>query len=218
MSNQTKIPSGESGGSQFPPTAAVEAARGAAVGPAVPNAGSRVGGGPAPEAFSAGAAKSAGANGSHDADKPNPAAAAFASLKSNVEELKEYASYYMAAKSDGFRQSLKNVALYAGLGVLGMIIGAGILVTASVLLVLGIAHGLATLFGSLWLGELVTAIVLLGGIGIGAWLMIKKITGNWKTALKKKYEERKASQRARFGRDVADRARGRKSPQSADHV
>jgi len=215
MNTESKSPPGGDCGSQFPPTAAVEAARGAATGPAIPPASARIGGA-GPEAFAAGSAKSPNGNGAHHDDKPNPAAAAFASLKSSVEELKEYASYYLAAKSDGFKQSIKNMVLYAALGVIGLIVGATVLVTAAVLLVLGIGHGLATLFNSLWLGELVAGLLVLGGIGVTAWLMIKKITNNWKSELKKKYEDRKAAQKARFGRDVAERAQERKSPQSSN--
>ena len=216
--------------SKFPPTAAVEAARGAAVGPATPPPGATtdrttvvgssstktVGGAPGatPEAFAAGAAESSG-NGHAANGKSNPAARAFGELSDEFGQLKDYASYYMAAKADGFKQTFKNIALYAVLGIVGAIVGGAVLVTAAVLLVTGISDALTALFGGReWAGKLVTAVLLLGGLGVGMWLMIKKVTNNWKTALEKKYADWRAEQKARFGTDVQERARERKSPQS----
>ncbi|HYE19149.1 MAG TPA: hypothetical protein VEA69_11930 [Tepidisphaeraceae bacterium] len=215
----------------FPPTAAVEAARGAAVGPATPPPGTTttdrttvvgstsaktVGGAPGatPEAFAAGAAEPSG-NGHSTNGKSNPAARAFGELSDEFGQLKDYASYYMAAKADGFKQTFKNVALYAVLGIVGAIVGGAILVTAAVLLVTGISDALTALFGGReWAGKLVTAVLLLGGLGVGMWLMIKKVTNNWKSALEKKYADWRAEQKSRFGTDVQERARERKSPQS----
>src|SRR4051794_37307358 len=56
-------------------------------------------------------------------DKPNPAVEAFNRIKCDLGELKEYGSYFLAAKADGFKQSIRNVGLYAAVGVLGLIVG-----------------------------------------------------------------------------------------------
>lgn len=143
-----------------------------------------------------------------DDDKPNPAAEAFARIKCDLDELKEYGSYYLSAKIDGIKGSIRNIGLYAALGVLGLIIGGAIVATAAGLIVVGIGHGLGVLFGyRFWLGYLVTGIVILGLVAAGAWMMMNKLTRAWRSSTLKKYEQRKQTQRIRFGgHNVADRA------------
>src|SRR3954463_15030195 len=62
-------------------------------------------------------------------------------------ELGEYVSYYIAAKFDGIKGSVRNIGIYAALGVVGLIATAGFVVTAVVLLCRGIAGAFAALFG-----------------------------------------------------------------------
>jgi hypothetical protein len=143
-----------------------------------------------------------------DPDKPNPAVDAFNRIKCDLDELKEYGSYFLAARIDGIKQSIRNVGLYAALGLLGLIIAGAILATAAGLIVVGIGQALGALFGGrLWLGYLVTGVVILAVVGIGAWMLTRKLTGAWRSSTIKKYEQRKATQRIRFGgRNVTDRA------------
>ena len=63
--------------------------------------------------------------------KPNPAKEAFERISGDLEELKEYAGYYLAAKVDGIKQTVRNIGLYAALGVLGAIVGGAIVATAA---------------------------------------------------------------------------------------
>ncbi len=144
----------------------------------------------------------------HNGDgQSNPAARAFHALKQDAAEFKEYAAYYVAAKTDAVKQKIRSIILYAALGILALLAGGAVLVTGGVLLVLGIGHGLAELFGGrLWLGELVAGVVVLGAMGLMTMVMIKKMTHGWKAALHKKYDDRKADQRARFGHDVSERS------------
>lgn len=140
-------------------------------------------------------------------DKPNPAVEAFHRIKCDLDELKEYGSYFLSAKIDGIKQSIRTVGLYAVLGVLGLIVGGAIVATAAGMIVVAIGQGLGALFGHMWLGYLVTGVVILGIVGLGAWMMIKKLTGAWRSSTLKKYEQRKATQRIRFGgHNVTDRA------------
>ena len=137
----------------------------------------------------------------------NPAADAIAKISSSIGELKEYASYLFAAKMDGVKSSIRNIGLYAGIGVVGLIVGGAILATAAVLLVLGIAQGLGVLFGGrFWLGYVVTGVLFLGLLGVGVWLMMSKLTKSWRNATWKKYEDRKREQRKQYGHDVHQRA------------
>ena len=140
-------------------------------------------------------------------DRPNPASAAFHRIKCDIDELKEYASYYLTAKVDGFKRTLRNLGLYAALGVVGLLVGGAIVATAAGLLVVGIAEGLGRLFGDrYWLGDLVTGVIVLGAVGGAVWFMMKKLTGTWRSQTIRKYEQRKQTQRVRFGHTVNDRA------------
>lgn len=143
-----------------------------------------------------------------DAERPNPAADAFHRITGGVSELKEYAGYYLTAKVDGFRQTLKKIGLYAALGLVGLIVAGAIVATAAGLLVAGLAELLGHLFGDrLWLGNLVVGVLVLAAVGLGVWIMMNKLTGTWRSQTIRKYEQRKQSQRERFdGHDVTGRA------------
>src|SRR5436190_1352266 len=74
-------------------------------------------------------------------------AEAMKDLRKRLGEIGEYASYYLAAKSDAFKLSMKNAAVYAALVVVGLIASVALVVTAVVLMCTGIAGGLGALFG-----------------------------------------------------------------------
>jgi len=140
-------------------------------------------------------------------DTHNPAAQAFARIKGDLEELKEYGSYYVATKVDGVKRTIRNVGLYAALGVVGLTAGGAIVATAAGLLIVGLAEGLGRLFGDrYWLGDIVAGLIVLGVVGGAAWFMMRKLTGAWRSQTVKKYEQRKQSQRERFGHDLSNRA------------
>jgi hypothetical protein len=140
-------------------------------------------------------------------DHPNPAAVAAGRLKKDLDELKEYASFYVSTKIDGVKRTVRNVGLYAALGVVGAIVGGAMLATAAGLIVVGIGNGLSVLFGHrYWLGYTLTGLLILGAVAGAAYWMMNKLTGAWRSSTIKKYEQRKQTQRARFGHDVAERA------------
>ena len=145
-------------------------------------------------------------NGARPDDSQSPAEA-FADVKTRLSELGEYAGYLLSAKLDGIKLSIRNAGIYAALGVVGLLAGGALVVTAAVLLLRGIAGGLGALFGGrLWLGELVTAIVFLALIGGGAVFVVSRMTKASRQRTVKKYDSRKQQQRARFGTDVCQRA------------
>src|SRR5687767_14806600 len=59
-----------------------------------------------------------------------------------LSELGEYVSYFLTAKVDGVKLTLRNVGIMAGLGVVGFIAVGGFVVTLMVMLLRGIAYGL----------------------------------------------------------------------------
>src|ERR1041384_8315335 len=59
-----------------------------------------------------------------------------------IGEYKEYASYYMATKIDGIKSSVRNVGIYAGLGIVGLIAFSALITTSVALFLIGAAMGL----------------------------------------------------------------------------
>jgi hypothetical protein len=142
-------------------------------------------------------------NGSSPATGLSDAAARFA-------ELKEYASYFVAAKLDGLKLTLRNVVIYAVLGVVGAIVGVGVLVTASVYLLSGLAGAIGEIFPEPyegWAGRLIVSMLVLGGTFGGVFFLMKRLTGSSRKRTIEKYENRKRDERAVHGHDVAERAR-----------
>jgi hypothetical protein len=138
---------------------------------------------------------------------PSPAEA-FSSASSRLAEIKDYASYYLAAKLDGYKSSAKSAVLYAVLGLLGAVAGTAILATAAVLFVRGIAEGLAILFnGRGWLADLLTGFLLLALILGGTYFVVAKLIGKSLTATKAKYDAKNREQFAKHGHNVHERAK-----------
>lgn len=125
-------------------------------------------------------------------------------VSSLIAELKEYAGHFAAAKIDAVKASVRNVVMYAVLGVLGLCVGATIVVTACVLLLLGVANGIGAIFPPRlhFIGPLVVGLIVLGALAGGAMFMLKKFGASSKKQVIDKYEARQAAQRAHFGRDV----------------
>lgn len=157
--------------------------------------------------------------GSAAAAGPNPAHAGFAEAKAaagsaastisdRLAEIREYAGYYAATKTDAIKVKVTWLAVYAALGMVAAVVGVAALATAGVLLVRGVAGALGALFGGRdWLGELVTGLGLLLLLGIGAVVVLKVLSGTFKRKLMAKYEQRHHDQRERFGADVLQRSR-----------
>jgi hypothetical protein len=127
-------------------------------------------------------------------------------------EYKEYASYYMATKLDGIKSSLRNVGIYAGLGIAGLMAFSALITTAVALFLIGAAMGLAHVFDppKYWLGALIVGLAVLVLIGVGAGIGLSKANAGFRKATVDKYEQRKRWQRGQFGRDVEQAAGAKK--------
>lgn len=128
-------------------------------------------------------------------------------------EVKEYASYLIATKIDGIKATIRNIAIFALLGIVGLIVGTAVLVTAAVLLLNGLAgaiNGLLRTIGweyhSGWAGPLLVGLLILGGLAAGVIFGMRYLTRTFKSQLVAKYEERQRQQRNNFGHDVGERA------------
>jgi hypothetical protein len=122
-------------------------------------------------------------------------------------ELREFASYYMAAKLDALKATARRIGILAALGLVGAVAGATVVVTAVVLLLRGIAGAFAAIFPRApWLGDLITAVIFLAIPIVGILVGMRILTRTFKTSTVTKYEERKRQERQQFGRDVRDEA------------
>ena len=121
-------------------------------------------------------------------------------------EVREYISYLISAKLDSIKGTVRDLLLYAVAGLLGLVVGAAVVGTAAVLLLLGLAHAIGELFHHVWIGELIVSVVILGGAAIAIILGLKLLPRMMKKQLVSKYEARQRKQRSEFGRDVAQQA------------
>jgi hypothetical protein len=122
-------------------------------------------------------------------------------------ELKEYFSYYLSAKSDAMKASMRNLGVMAALGVLALAVGVALVVTATVLLCIGIAQALAAaMHGTTWAGNLIVGAGLLLIVFGGAILGSRMLASAARKRTVQKYELRQELQRQQHGRTVAERA------------
>jgi len=146
----------------------------------------------------------AGANPSPPVGHP---AEAIRDAAGKIAELREFIAYYIAARIDALKLTARNIGIYAGLGLIGLVAGATVVVMAVALLLVGIAGAWGALFGGrMWLGDIVTGVIFLGILAVGVLVGMKVLTGVFKTKTVLKYESRQRHQREQFGRDVHDEA------------
>jgi hypothetical protein len=124
-------------------------------------------------------------------------------LVKQFHELGEYVSYYVTAKTDSAKLSVRNTVLWIALAAMGFIVVAALIITATWLLLNGIAEGVSVLLGGrVWVGNIVTGVLLLVGLGLAIYstMTIRRITSRERVVCK--YEQRQAQQQEQFGRNV----------------
>lgn len=132
-----------------------------------------------------------------------------ASVGLRIRELIEFGSYYLTAQVDRLKLTAINVAMFAILGLVVAFVGVAVVLTAGVLLVVGIADMLGALFGGrVWLGQLVTSVVILGAVLAGVFVVFKTVLTQSRKKVVASYEQRKSQQRADLGTDVREQAQG----------
>jgi ABC-type multidrug transport system fused ATPase/permease subunit len=141
-----------------------------------------------------------------DAPGPSP----IEPLLKNLAALAEYFSYYLAVRADGLRLRVRRAVAWAIVAVIALLTACTALAVAVVLLLAGMANGLAALCGGrLWAGQLLVGFIVLFGAGLAIAIgSARQIQASLRQT-KDKYEQWQSKQRAKFGEDVAERARSR---------
>src|SRR5258706_7451939 len=142
-----------------------------------------------------------------DGNTGNPATTAAKSIPKYLAELKAYAFYFLSAELDGFKATGRTIVVYAALGVIGLLVATGIIFTAAFLLLSGLANLLGELFGHrIWLGQIIVAVLVLGGIGVGTWIGLKKFMGASRLETEQEYDAKRKQQRADLRHDLHEPA------------
>ena len=151
----------------------------------------------------------AAGGGTYDPVEDLPPREALNSAGKYLGELKSYVGNLFSAKLDGIKLSVKRLVILAGLGIVGLIIGGSVLVTAAVLLLNGLANLLASVFDppKPWFGQLIVGFIVLAGALGGTWFLLKRLTGASKAATVRKYQVMHEQQRREYGHDVTERSR-----------
>ena len=122
-------------------------------------------------------------------------------------KLREFAAYYVSVRIDSLRLLVRRLGIAAGMIA---VIGVGVLalvVTAVVLLMRGVAGGLAALFPHYpWLGDLIAGVLFLLVPVIAILIGMRVVTRTFRSFTVEKYETRQRQQRQHFGSDVRDSA------------
>ncbi|HVC92962.1 MAG TPA: hypothetical protein VND64_04690 [Pirellulales bacterium] len=129
------------------------------------------------------------------------------SLAKQLAELREHIAYYLSARADMANARLRSVVLRALFAAeAGLCISAAI-VTAAVLLVVGVAEGLTVLCGDRpWAGKLAAGAMVLGAVWGATWFGKSSWERSARRKTTEKYARRRVKQWRRFGRDVRQRA------------
>lgn len=92
-----------------------------------------------------------------------------------IGELLEHFTHYLGVRKDLAAAKARRVLLKLIAAAAAAVVLAAIVFTAAGLVVVGIAHGLGTLFGNrMWLGELVTGAGLLAMMAAALWILLGK--------------------------------------------
>lgn len=151
-----------------------------------------------------------------DSQAGESTADAFQNAGRHAREVAAFAEYYISAKLDALRTSVRRAVLYAVLGVAAAVAGMTLVVMAVVLTVIGLSDlvnwALHFAFGGLspWIGPLIVGVGILVVMGVGGMVLMSWQIRGRRRRMVKKYEQKRRKQREQFGRDVRGASSARK--------
>lgn len=124
-------------------------------------------------------------------------------LQAQLGELADYARLYVEARKDALLASIRRFALWAIAGVVGLAILCTMLVTATVLGMIGLAQIIGIGLGDrLWAGHLIVGFGLLLMVAAGLIVSIRLVQRRFTKQTVNKYAKRHQAQRARRRPDI----------------
>jgi hypothetical protein len=128
-------------------------------------------------------------------------------ISKQIREVIEYANFYVEARKDMLRATVRSLIWKAVAGIVAGLAGVTVIIVATTYLLSGIAHGLGRLLGDeYWLGELITAVTIFLALVIAGWVAIRSMKRKSRERTIQKYERRQQQQRDRFGHSATERA------------
>jgi hypothetical protein len=152
----------------------------------------------------------------HTADSPDSANGpagpdALAAVFKQLAEAVEYLAYLLATQVDRVKLKIRNLVMLVSLGAIAAVTGLAFVFCTVWLLLSGIAGGIGELLGDRpWLGGIITSAVILIVGGLAGWIVYRRVKSSGLKSIRRRYEERHAKQRARFGRQVEQAAKEEK--------
>jgi hypothetical protein len=109
-------------------------------------------------------------------------------MSARVSQLVDYFVYYVSTRIDILKFGIKKRIFIGSWIAIGVLASAGAIITAVVLLCDGICDGLTVLLGHRWAGELLTAVLLLGGVAIVGFGIVGQLIKRSNLKTMAKYE------------------------------
>jgi hypothetical protein len=142
-----------------------------------------------------------------DGDNHDSPGVAFHEAMAQIGELRGYVSHYLSARLDALKLTVRHAVLWIALAALAMLASLAVVVTAIVILCVGLAQMIsAALGGRMWAGNLIVGVVLIGGIVLCIWLGVRKLFAASLSRTVERYERKLRRQRVELGHDAQQRA------------
>ena len=150
------------------------------------------------------------AQGQTSQDKQSAPPDPWAPLLLQVDELREYFSYYLGARTDLFRARVRRLVTLALLIFVATVAAAAFAATAVTLVLVGLGTGLGELLGGrIWLGNFIIGAAVLLAIAVGGLAGTRWLNNSSRMKTIRSYAQKREHQRREFGRDVSSRAQPR---------
>lgn len=106
----------------------------------------------------------------------------------HMEAIQSALAQWLSVKVDLYRAQARRLVVVVAAAIVGLVVGITILVTASALLVQGVAGGIGHWAGDrIWLGQILAPLLLCGSVLLVAWIVSRRAASRRIRALKEKH-------------------------------